>query len=181
MKLSGDKINKKITQDAFSLNRINLKIGIFSDLRAKFLRCKVQESSDLAQLKRVEVVAGLIFDQGRLLVCQRNSRGSFALKWEFPGGKLEQGEGHKGALRRELKEELGIEAGRLSELFRHEHLYPKIARINLRFFRVEDYSGELKNLVFQQIKWVRIKELMQMDFLDGDLPIVRKLVSSYGK
>lgn len=140
-----------------------------------------QESSDLAQLKRVEVVAGLIFDQGRLLVCQRNSRGSFALKWEFPGGKLEQGEGHKGALRRELKEELGIEAGRLSELFRHEHLYPKIARVNLRFFRVEDYSGELKNLVFQQIKWVRIKELMQMDFLDGDLPIVRKLVSSYGK
>jgi hypothetical protein len=46
---------------------------------------------------------------------------------------------------------------------------------------VEDYSGELKNLVFQQIKWVPIKELMQMDFLDGDLPIVRKLVSSYGK
>jgi 8-oxo-dGTP diphosphatase len=103
------------------------------------------------------------------------------LKWEFPGGKLEQGEGHKGALRRELKEELGIEAGRLSELFRHEHLYPKIGGVNLRFFRVEDYSGKLKNLVFQQIKWVRIKELMQMDFLDGDLPIVRKLVSSYGK
>ena len=45
------------------------------------------------QLKCVEVVAGLIFDQGRLLVCQRNSRGPFALKWEFPGGKLEQGEG----------------------------------------------------------------------------------------
>jgi len=103
------------------------------------------------------------------------------LKWEFPGGKLEQGERHESALRRELKEELGIEAGRLSELFRHEHLYPKIARVNLRFFRVEDYSGELKNLVFQQIKWVPIKELMQIDFLDGDLPIIRKLVSSYGK
>jgi len=103
------------------------------------------------------------------------------LKWEFPGGKLEQGERHEGALRRELKEELGIEAGRLSELFRHEHLYRKIARVNLRFFSVEDYSGELKNLVFQQIKWVPIKELMQMDFLDGDLPIIRKLVSSYGK
>ena len=67
----------------------------------------------MAQLKRVEVVAGLIFDEGRLLVCQRNSRGSFALKWEFPGGKLEQGEGHKSALRRELKEELGYRSGPL--------------------------------------------------------------------
>jgi 8-oxo-dGTP diphosphatase len=133
------------------------------------------------KLKSIEVVAGLIFDQDRLLVCQRNSRGSFALKWEFPGGKLERGEEYECALRRELKEELGIEAGRLREIFRHEHLYPKIARVNLRFFRVEDYSGEVKNLVFQQIKWVPVRDLVQMDFLDGDLPIVQKLVSSYGE
>jgi 8-oxo-dGTP diphosphatase len=131
-------------------------------------------------LKNIEVVAGLIFDQDRLLVCQRNSRGSFALKWEFPGGKVEPGEGHEDALRRELKEELGIEAHRLTEIFRHEHLYTKVARVKLRFFRVEDYSGEIKNLVFHQIKWVPIKEILQMDFLDGDLPMVRKLVSSYG-
>ena len=131
------------------------------------------------QLKCVEVVAGLIFDHGRLLVCQRNSRGPFALKWEFPGGKVEQAEGYEDALRRELREELDIEAGGLCQVFQHEHLYPKIASVNLRFFRVEDYSGELKNLVFQQIKWVPIKDLLQIDFLDGDLPIVRKLVSSY--
>jgi 8-oxo-dGTP diphosphatase len=135
----------------------------------------------LSNLKSVEVAVGLIFDQDRLLVCQRNSRGLFALKWEFPGGKVEEGEEHEGALRRELKEELGIEAGHLSEIFRHDHLYREIARVTLRFFRVEDYSGAVKNLVFQQIKWVPIKELVQMDFLDGDLPIVRKLVSSYGE
>ena len=69
-----------------------------------------------SNLKSVEVVAGLIFDQDRLLVCQRDSRGSFALKWEFPGGKLEPGEEYEGALRRELKEELGIEAGRKGDL-----------------------------------------------------------------
>jgi len=132
-----------------------------------------------SNLKIVEVAAGLIFNRNRLLVCQRNTRGFFGLKWEFPGGKLEPGEGYEGALRRELREELGIEAGHLSEIFRHEHLYPKIAQVNLRFFRVEDYSGELKNLVFQQIKWVPIKELAKFDFLDGDLPIVQKLVSSY--
>ena len=132
-----------------------------------------------SNLKIVEVAAGLIFNRNRLLVCQRNARGFFGLKWEFPGGKLEPGEGYEGALRRELREELGIEAGHLSEIFRHEHLYPKIAQVNLRFFRVEDYSGELKNLVFQQIKWVPIKELVKFDFLDGDLAIVQKLVSSY--
>jgi 8-oxo-dGTP diphosphatase len=139
-------------------------------------RCIMTSSN----LKNVEVAAGLIFDQDRLLVCQRDSLGSFALKWEFPGGKLEPGEGYEGALRRELKEELDIEAGLVTEIFHHVHLYPKIAKVKLRFFRVEDYSGELKNLVFQQIKWVPIKELAQIDFLDGDLPIVQKLVSFYG-
>ena len=134
-----------------------------------------------SQLKTVEVVAGLILSQNRLLVCQRLPRGAFALKWEFPGGKLEQGEGHEAALRRELKEELGIEAGRLNEIFRHEHLYPNIMRVNLRFFRVEDYSGEVKNRVFQQIKWVSVEELLQLDFLDGDRPMIRKLVSPGGE
>ena len=132
----------------------------------------------MAQLQAVEVAAGLIFEQDRLLVCQRPPRGSFALKWEFPGGKLEEGEGYEAALRRELREELGIEAGRLSEIFRHQHLYPNIVKINLRFFRVENYSGEVQNRVFHQIKWVTVKELLQLDFLDGDLPIIRKLASS---
>jgi 8-oxo-dGTP diphosphatase len=134
---------------------------------------------DYKKEKKISVVAGLIFDQGRLLVCQRDAQGPFAFKWEFPGGKLEHGEGYEDALRRELKEELDIEAGGLDLIFQHQHLYSKIARVNLRFFRVEDYAGELKNLVFRQIKWVPIGELLRIDFLEGDLPLVRKLVSSY--
>ena len=126
-------------------------------------------------LKTVEVVAGLIFYQKRLLVCQRSAQSSFPLKWEFPGGKVERGEGYEEALRRELREELSIQAHGLNEFFRHEHLYPEIARVNLRFFRVLDYSGEVRNLVFQQIKWVLVKELVRMDFLDADLTLVRKL------
>ena len=128
--------------------------------------------------KDIEVVAGLIFDQDRLLVCQRKAAGPFALKWEFPGGKVERGEGHEAALRRELKEELDIEAGGLNQVFHHQHYYPEVARVSIRFFRVEDYSGELKNLVFQQIQWVPVGQLLRLDFLDGDLPLVRKLVSS---
>ena len=129
--------------------------------------------------KDVEVVAGLIFDRDGLLVCQRKADGPFALKWEFPGGKLERGESYEVALRRELKEELGIEAGALSQIFQYQHFYPNVGWINLRFFRVKNYSGELKNLVFQQIRWVSIAELPRIDFLDGDLPLVQKLVSSY--
>jgi 8-oxo-dGTP diphosphatase len=132
-------------------------------------------------LKNIDVVAGLVFDQGRVLVCQRKLQSSsFALKWEFPGGKMESGEEPESALRRELKEELDIEAGLLHEIFRQEHCYPKIVKVNLRFFRVADYSGEVKNLVFEQIKWVPIDELMQMDFLEADLPLVRKLASLEG-
>src|SRR5262245_45083999 len=172
---------KRIAQDAFSLNRIILQIGIIFRYLGKIPLASRRSIMTSCNLKSVEVVAGLIFDQDRLLVCQRDSRDSFALKWEFPGGKLELGEGYEGALRRELKEELDIEAGRVSEIFHHEHLYPKIAKVKLRFFRVEDYSGELKNLVFQQIKWVPIKELAQIDFLDGDLPIVQKLMSLDGE
>ena len=131
-----------------------------------------------ANLKSIEVVAGLIFDQDLLLVCQRKAESSFALKWEFPGGKVERGEGHGDALRRELREELGIEAHRLKEVFRHQHLYPEIAKVTLRFFRILDYSGKVKNLAFQQIKWVPTQELVRMDFLDADLPLVRKLAGS---
>lgn len=134
-----------------------------------------------SDLKSIEVVAGLIFDHGRVLVCQRKLQSSsFALKWEFPGGKVEPGEEPENALRRELKEELGIETGLIKEISRHEHCYPETVKVNLRFFRVADYSGQVKNLAFQQIKWVPISELMQMDFLEADLPLVRKLASLEG-
>jgi 8-oxo-dGTP diphosphatase len=132
-----------------------------------------------ADLKTVEVVAGLIFEQRRLLVCQRNAQSAFPLKWEFPGGKVEADELHAEALRRELKEELGIDVHQLSEFFRHKHVYPNLAKVNLRFFRIIDYSGQVKNLVFQQIKWVPIEELLKLDFLEGDLPLVQKLATLY--
>ena len=131
-------------------------------------------------LERVDVVAGLILRQERLLACQRHENSAFPLKWEFPGGKVEQGEAPMEALERELKEELGIQVQRSTEIFSHTHVYPGTKEVNLRFFRIDEYEGEITNLVFQQISWVPVKELSQLDFLEGDLPFIRKLLGREG-
>lgn len=123
----------------------------------------------------VEVVAALISRAGRLLACQRNESGPVPLKWEFPGGKVEKGEEHLAALGRELKEEIGIELDSATEVFRHTHRYPDGEEVRLRFYRVDAYRGTVINRVFQQILWVDIRRLPEIDFLEGDWPLVEKL------
>ena len=125
--------------------------------------------------KQIEVVAGLILDGQKLLVCQRRHDAAFPLKWEFPGGKVEVGESASNALARELKEELDIKAGTLNLVHQHNHAYPDGPDVSLKFFHVIDYQGEIKNLVFERIAWSRLTELIGFDFLDGDLPLVQQL------
>jgi 8-oxo-dGTP diphosphatase len=131
-------------------------------------------------LRRVDVVAALICSDGCLLACQRRETAVFPLKWEFPGGKVENSESHSEALRRELKEELGIEAREVSRVYQSEHVYPDGLSVCLRFFKVLKYEGEIVNFVFHQIRWVQPSELAGMDFLDGDRPLVAKLIESGG-
>ena len=130
--------------------------------------------------KQIDVVAGLIYCDGQLLVCQRHRGSAFPLKWEFPGGKIEEGEKAVDALRRELKEELDIEMGKARLVGRHDHEYPGGPTVSLHFFSVRDYSGEAKNLVFEQICWTKLADLERLDFLDGDWPIVRRLARDGG-
>jgi 8-oxo-dGTP diphosphatase len=132
-------------------------------------------------MKSIEVVAGLIVQRGLLLVCQRKENAPFPLKWEFPGGKVEKKETHEDALHRELKEELDITAGKLNEVFRHVHNYSDEFTVKLRFFRVYSFSGVLTNLAFQDLRWAEIGELSGIDFLDGDLPLIKLLLSSPGR
>ena len=123
----------------------------------------------------IQVVAALLYRENRLLVCQRKENGSFPLKWEFPGGKVERGEGNLAALCRELREELGIEVLSATEIFRHKHLYPDRTEVDLTFFRVDDYREPVANRVFQQILWIEVQRLKELDFLEGDLPLIEKL------
>lgn len=132
-------------------------------------------------MNSVDVVAGLIVQEGLLLVCQRKEGGAFPLKWEFPGGKVESDEGHEDALCRELMEELGIRADKLSEIFRHTHKYSDAFVVNLRFYRVHSFTGVLQNRAFQHLVWAGTDKLSTLDFLDGDLPMIDLLLSASGR
>jgi mutator protein MutT len=132
-------------------------------------------------MNSVEVVAGLIVQEGLVLVCQRKENAAFPLKWEFPGGKVEGDEAHEDALRRELMEELGIRADKLSEIFRHTHKYSDEFMVKLRFYRVHSFTGVLTNRAFQDMAWAGMEKLSTFDFLAGDLPLVDLLMSASGR
>jgi len=121
------------------------------------------------------VTAGLISDGERLLVCQRRAGGAHPLQWEFPGGKVETGEGPARCLERELREELDIEAEAGPELCRVDHAYDGGPDVRLVFFRVRAYRGTPVNLAFEQIAWVRPADLRPEDFLAADRELVRRL------
>ena len=123
------------------------------------------------------VVAALIVQDGKVLVCQRTRHQTMPLKWEFPGGKIEEGEQPRDALRRELDEELGITATVGDELARIQHEYPNGAMVELRFFIVREYQRELENRIFKDIQWAQPKDLTKYDFLEADLTLVSDLAA----
>jgi 8-oxo-dGTP diphosphatase len=123
------------------------------------------------------VVAGLIVKDGKLLVCQRTRHQTMPLKWEFPGGKIEEREQPRDALRRELEEELGILATVGDEVVRIQHEYPNGGMVELRFFVVREYKREIENRIFKDIQWADPKDLPKFDFLEADLTLVRDLAA----
>lgn len=97
------------------------------------------------------------------------------LKWEFPGGKIEEGEQPRDALRRELQEELGIHAKVGDEIARVQHTYPNGAMVELRFFVVREFSGAIENRIFRDVQWALPKDLASYDFLEADASLVTDL------
>ena len=124
------------------------------------------------------VVAALLERDGTILICRRAAGQPHAGKWEFPGGKVEPGEQLDAALRRELLEELDIRAAIGDEVERYPFAYPGKPAILLVFFRVTEFSGEPRNVEFDEIRWETPGRLPDYDFLEGDVDFVRRLAIS---
>jgi len=124
------------------------------------------------------VVAALIESAGKLLVCQRRRDDSFALMWEFPGGKTKPGESLAQALERELEEELGAKSRIGAEIYRTRHQYAELSEpIELIFFAVALESPEVCNRVFEQIAWREPASLPELNFLPADRELIEKLAT----
>ncbi len=123
------------------------------------------------------VVAALMLRDGKLLVCQRTKYQALPLKWEFPGGKVEPGEQLTDALRREIEEELGVVPQVGDELARVRHTYKNGGAVELRFFLVEKWEGEVENRIFRDIQWATLDALPAYDFLEADLGLVRDIAA----
>lgn len=126
------------------------------------------------------VVAALIESAGELLVCQRKRGSAFELLWEFPGGKQEPAETLEQALARELHEELGVRARIGRELYRTRHQYDGMNEpIELVFFEAFTGRDELKNRVFEQIRWCDPSSLPALEFLPADRELIEKLAAGW--
>jgi 8-oxo-dGTP diphosphatase len=126
----------------------------------------------------ITVVAALIYSDGKLLVCQRKRGTSFAMMWEFPGGKVQSGETLERALTRELEEELGISAAIGPEVYRTQHRYADLSDpIELIFFSAHIDPRTVRNLVFEKIDWRAPSSLLELNFLPADSELIEKLAS----
>jgi 8-oxo-dGTP diphosphatase len=110
-----------------------------------------------------------------VLVCQRRPDQPMSLKWEFPGGKIEAGETAQQALSRELDEELGIAAVIGPRVAQIRHRYRNGGAIDLQFFTVRQFAGELDNRIFNAMVWAPLSTLPTYDFLAADLGLIRDL------
>ena len=125
----------------------------------------------------VEVVAGLIWKEGKFMICQRPENKASALLWEFVGGKVESGETREDALIRECREEIDVTVKPLTVFCTVDHVYPDIT-IRLILFNAVIEEGEPKMLEHNDIKWITPQEIDEYEFCPADKEILEMIKCS---
>ncbi len=131
------------------------------------------------KIKQIKVVAGLILQNDKLLICQRPKFKEHPFKWEFPGGKIKNDETNEEALAREIYEELSINIINCEELISYNFDYKDLnKKVLIYFYSVNNFSGEVLNNFHKELKWIEIKDIREYDFLEGDLKIIDYISSN---
>jgi len=126
------------------------------------------------------VVAALIWDNGRFMICQRPAYKTRGLLWEFVGGKVESGETKAQALIRECREELDVQV-RVDDVFMEvRHEYPDMT-VLLTLFHSAIVHGQPKLLEHNDIRWITPAEISQYDFCPADKEILERIVQEFGQ
>lgn len=126
------------------------------------------------------VVAGLLMNEGKMLIAQRREGDSFAYKWELPGGKLEADETFEAGLAREMKEEFSIDVsvGEFVAANTHDYRY---VHVEILVYRVHIVRGTLTVNAHERVAWVYPDECDAYDFLEADKPILAMIKERFGK
>lgn len=126
-----------------------------------------------------QVVAALIWNQNRFMICQRPANKTRAFQWEFVGGKVECGESLEQALVRECCEEIGVEVNVGSIYAEVDHVYPDIT-IHLTLFNASLLDEEPKKLEHNDIRFILPSEIPQYEFCPADKDILEKIIRDFG-
>lgn len=130
-------------------------------------------------MKEIVVVGAAIVDDGKILAAQRSMDMDLPLKWEFPGGKVETGETHQQALKREISEELGVDI-EVGELIGNSVYECENKRICLHVYSSGIIGGEPIAREHAKLKWIDIDAIGEVEWAEPDIPVCKELLKKHG-
>jgi 8-oxo-dGTP diphosphatase len=125
----------------------------------------------------IPVASGLIVKNNKILIGLRAEGDSGAGMWEFPGGKIELNESSESAIKRELREELDIEATVNQKIMKYSHRF-KNTIYEISFFEINKFTGSIKKNVHDDLQWIELASLKKYQFISGDLLLIDRILAN---